>query len=429
MVSNYWRIISWPLLLAGLGLPVLMDCGKMPGGGAMPGVPNVPGMPGNCPDTASVDAVAKFDWQKEFKLDASASGKLKGGLTAAINLQGLAAEIDGDLKAACGGLAKDLGATGDFADGKSACEAAIKVMGEVRAKMGANAKASLVVQPPHCSASMDAYADCAGHCDASVQGGKAEVKCEKGELSGTCDAKCEGKCELSAGGTCDGTCEGSCDAHFSGKCEGNCQGKCDGKDSKGSCAGKCDGACDAAGKGECKGKCGGSCQLKASAKCDGQCTGKCSVEMKAPKCTGEVTPPKVSAECKASCDAKVNGKLECTPAKVALKIEGAADAAIAAKYKGAIEKNLPAVLKIAIGMKDRASSIAANVQGAVDGAQGAVKGAVSGGGASGVALGACIAKPFKGALDAAASIKANVNVSVDVKASAEAHGSASGKAG
>src|SRR5439155_6686457 len=116
------------------------------------------------------------------------------------------------------------------------CEAAIKVMGDVRAKMGANAKASLVVQPPHCTASMDAYAECAGHCDASVQGGKAEVKCEKGELSGTCDAKCEGKCELAAGGTCEGTCEGSCDAHFAGKCEGNCQGKCDG-------------TCDAAGKG------------------------------------------------------------------------------------------------------------------------------------------------------------------------------------
>jgi hypothetical protein len=137
----------------------------------------------------------------------------------------------------------------------------------------------------------------------------------------------------------------------------------------------------------------------------------------------------VSAECKASCDAKVNGKLECTPAKVALKVEGAADAAVTAKYKAAIEKNLPAILKIAIGMKDRAASISANVQGVVEGAQGAVKVAASGSPMMGAALTACVAAPFKGALDAAASIKANVNVSVDVKASAEAHGSASGKAG
>jgi hypothetical protein len=428
MVSskNCWRIVSLPVLLTALGSPLLIDCGKLP---SVPGAPAIPGAPGNCPDMANVDAVANFDWQKEFKLDAQAAGKLKGGLTAAINLKQLSAEIDGDLKSACGGLAKDLGASGDFADGKAACDAAIKAMGDARAKMGAKANASLAMVPPHCSASMDAYADCAGKCDANVQGGKAEVKCEKGELSGTCDAKCEGKCELSAAATCEGTCEGSCDAKFSGKCEGTCAGKCDGKDSKGSCAGKCDGSCDAGAKGDCKGKCGGQCQLKGSAKCDGQCTGKCSVEMKAPKCTGEVTPPKVSAECKASCDAKVSGKLECTPAKVVVKIDGAADAKVAGDYKGAIEKNLPAILKIAIGMKDRVASITGSVEGVVDGAQGTVKAASSGSPVVGAALTACVAAPFKGAMDAAASIKANVNVSVDVKASAEAKGSASGKAG
>jgi hypothetical protein len=425
MVSNYWRIVSLPVLLTALGSPLLMDCGKMP---SVPGAPAIPGAPGNCPDTKSVEAVANFDWQKEFKLEASAAGKLKGGLSAAINLKNLAMEIDGDLKTACGGLAKDLGASGDFPDGKAACDAAIKAMGDARAKMGAKATASLAMVPPHCSASMDAMADCAGKCDASVQGGKAEVKCEKGELSGTCDAKCEGKCELGAAATCEGTCEGSCDAKFSGKCDGTCNGKCDGKDSKGTCAGKCDGSCDAGAKGDCKGKCGGSCQLKGSAKCDGQCTGKCSVEMKAPKCTGEMTPPKVSAECKASCDAKVSGKLECTPAKVVVKIDGAADASVATNYKGAIEKNLPAILKIAIGMKDRAASITGSVEGVVEGAKATVN-ASSGGPVMTAALGACVMEPFKGAMDAAASIKANVNVSVDVKASAEAKGSASGKAG
>src|SRR5450432_1888794 len=393
-MANYWRIASWPILVTALGSPLLMDCGKMPGG--LPSAPSVPGMPGNCPDMANADAVANFDWAKEFKLDASASAKLKGGLAAAINLKGLAGEIDGDLKGACGNLAKDLGATGDFADGHAACEAAIKVMGEVRAKLGANAKASLVIQPPHCSASIDAYADCAGKCDASVTPAKADIKCEGGEISGTCDAKCEGKCELNAAATCEGTCEGSCDAHFSG---------------------------------ECKGKCGGSCKLKGAAKCEGQCSGKCSAEMKAPHCSGTVTPPKVSAECKASCDAKVSGKLDCSPAKVALNITGSADATLTAKYKGALEKNLPAILKIAIAMKDRASSVAGSVQGVVEGAQGTVKAAASGSPAMGAALTACVAAPFKGAFDAAASIKANVNVSVDVKASASAGGSAGGSGG
>jgi hypothetical protein len=378
---------------------------------------------------ANVDAVASFDWGKEFKLDVSAAGKLKGGITAAINLKNLAMEIDGDLKVACGNLAKDLGATGDFADGTAACQAAIKAMGEAKAKLGAKAKVALELQPPKCSASMDAMADCAGHCDASVQGGKVDVKCEGGELSGACDAKCEGKCELSAGGKCDGSCEGSCEAQFSGKCDGTCNGKCEGKDSKGECKGKCEGSCTAGGKGECKGKCEGSCQLKGSAECKGTCSGKCSVAFKEPKCSGTVEPPKVSAECKASCNAKVSGKLDCTPARVALKIDGAADVAVATKYKAALEKNLPAVLKIAIGMKDRAEGVAASVKGVVEGAEGTVKAASSGGPAMAAALTACVAAPFKGAIDAAASIKANVNVSVDVKASASASGSASGKAG
>jgi len=426
-VSNCWRVLSWPILLTALGAPLMLNCGgKMPG---MPGgLPSAPGA-GNCPSMADAQAVARFDWQKEFKIDASASGKLKGGLGAAINLKALSVEVDGDLKAACGNLAKDLGASGDFADGHAACQAAIKAMGDTRAKLGATAKATLVVQPPRCTASMDVYADCAGHCDASVQGGKADVKCEGGEISGSCDAKCEGKCQLAAAASCDGTCEGSCDAHFTGTCAGNCNGKCDGKDSKGDCKGKCEGSCDAAGKGQCQGKCGGTCQLKAAAKCEGQCSGKCSVAMKEPHCSGNVVPPKVSADCKASCDAEVAGKLECVPAKVALKIEGAANASVAADYKAAIEKNLPGVLKIAIGMKDRLATASANVQAVVEGAEGTVRAAASSSPVSGASLAACVAAPFKGAVDAAASLRANVSVSVDVKASASASGSASGKAG
>jgi hypothetical protein len=425
MVSNTWRIVSWPVLVMALSAPMLIDCGKMPGG--LPKAPGVPGMAGNCPDMANVDAVANFDWAKEFQLDVQAAGKLKAGVTAAVNLKALAAEIDGDLKAACGGLAADLGAKGPFATGEEACKAAVKVMGEVKAKLGANAKLDLVVQPPQCSASMDAMADCSGKCDASVQGGKAEVKCEGGELSGSCDAKCKGSCDMSAAGTCDGKCEGSCDAQFKGTCGGKCDGKCDGKQSGGDCKGTCEGKCDAVAKGECKGKCSGTCKLKAQAKCDGTCTGECSVAMKAPNCTGKVEPPKVSAECKASCDAKVSAKLDCRPARVALKISGAADAAVSAKLKAAVDKNLPGVLKVAIGMKDRAEGVAASVKGVVEGVQGSIQGMSKGGPVVAGKLVACVGAPFKGAIDAAASVKASVNVSVDVKASAS--GSASGKAG
>ncbi len=433
MVTNRWKYISWPVLVTALASPALIDCAGMPGlPSGIPGADklgDVANLAKGCPDTASVEAIAKVDWASEFKLDASASGKLKGGLSAAVSLQGIAASIDADLKLACGNLAKDLGATGEFKSGQESCKAAIKAMGDLKAKMGAKATIALDVKAPTCSASVDAMADCAGKCDASVSGGKAKVECKGGELSGKCEGKCQGACDLSASAACGGTCGGSCDAGFSGTCSGTCDGKCDGKNTKGECKGKCEGKCDAGGSGSCTGKCGGSCKVEAGAKCEGTCHAKCDVDFKAPACSGQLEMPKVSADCKASCDAQVSGKLSCTPAGVSLKIDGAADAAAAAKYKAALEANLPAVLKVAIGMKDRAASLATNVTLAVDGAQAAVKASVSGGPAITTKLLACVAMPFKGAIDAAASIKANVNVSVDVKASASASGSASGKAG
>lgn len=415
MGSTVTRTLSWPLFALALSSPLLMDCGGMP---SIPGVPNVPGMPGNCPDMANVEAVAKFDWAHEFKLDGEAAGKLKGGITAAINLQGLAAQIDADLRLACGNLAKDLGDDAEYSDGASACKAAMAKMGEVRGKLGAKAKLDVDIKPPTCGISMDAMAGCAGECDASISGGKAEVHCEGGELSGVCEAECKGSCELSAAASCGGKCEGSCDAKFKGQCGGECDGRCDGKKVKGVCKGTCEGSCDAGASGECKGQCSGSCEFKGEGKCDGTCSGSCSVAMKEPTCTGEIKAPEMSAECKASCDAKLSGNLSCTPAKVVIRVDGAADADAAANYKMAIEKNLPAILKVAVGMKDRVGSVVTSVSGVVDGAQTAVKGAVSGGPLTAAALTACVAAPFKGAIDAVGSIEANVNVSVEINASA-----------
>lgn len=430
MTSNRWRVIATPFFAAMLVAPVLVNCDKL---GKVPGVPSIPG---NCPDTASLDAIAKADWTAALKVDAKVGAQVKGGLQAALNLKNLAAEIDGQLKVACNNLAKDLGGPGDGKDGPTACKAAIDVMGSVKAKMGASAKIAIDIVPPKCAASMSATAECAGKCDVQATGGKAEVKCEGGEISGKCDAKCTGGCTLEGGGKCEGECGGKCDAEMAGTCDGTCEGKCDGKaaakadaSGKANCAGKCEGKCSGNVKGECKGKCGGSCQLKAEAKCDGTCSGKCTVEMKEPKCSGTIVPPKVSAECKASCDAQVSAKVECSPASVALKIEGAADASAQAQFKGAIEKNLPAVLKIAIGMKDRLEGVAASGKAVLEGVEAAAKASVKGGPQAAAQIGLCVGAPFKGAFDAVASVKANVNVSVDVKASASASGSAGGKAG
>ncbi|MCU0658916.1 MAG: hypothetical protein MUF64_27775 [Polyangiaceae bacterium] len=415
MTSNRFRMISMPFFAAMLAAPVLVNCGKL--GNMVPG--------GKCDvDVANIDAIAKADWAATLKVDAKIGAQIKGGLQAALNLKNLAAEIDGQLKVACNGLAKDLGAP-EGKDAQEAGKGAMKVMGEVKAKMGANIKIALDFQPPKCSASMSAMADCSGKCDVQATGGKAEVKCEGGEISGTCDAKCEGSCELEAGAKCEGECGGSCGAEMKGTCNGTCDGKCDGKDSKGAeCKGTCEGKCSGEIKGECKGECKGGCQLKAGGSCKGSCSGKCSVEMKAPKCSGKLEPPKVSAECKASCDAQVSGKVECTPVRVGVKVEGSADASAQAKFEGAIKNNLGGVIKIAVGMKDRLEGVAASGKAVIDGVQAAAKAGAKGGAQGALKITACIAAPFSAAFDAVASVKANVNVSVDVKASASASGSA-----
>ena len=421
MVSNRWSVVTWPVVLGMMTAPLLMNCGGMPGG-----LGNLP-VPAKCPDLSDPEGVMKAS----FGLDAAMEGKVKASIAAAADLQKLAAQIEGDVVVACSGLAKDLGATdadlkpaeeGPGKKAEAACNAAVKFLGSAKAEAKAAGSLTVKVVPPVCSASMDASMDCAAKCDVSVKGGAAEVKCEGGEISGKCDAECKGSCTVDAGadctGECGGDCSGSCEAGFNGTCDGKCDGKCDGAESKGKpCKGKCEGKCDAGGKGGCTGKCSGkcsaSCKMSAQAKCSGTCSGGCTVKIKEPKCSGKVEMPKVSADCKAHCDAKLSANASCTPASVKVTFSG--DAKAGAKLAGALEKNLPLILKVALGMKARAEGAIASVKTSVEGLQAVVKG----GGQVAIKVGACIAGALK------AQVDASVSINVSVKASASASGSAS----
>jgi hypothetical protein len=412
-----------------LSVPLLLDCGKMPGGSGLPG--GVPGAGGACPaNLADASAIMSAN----FGLEAELEGKVKAALAAGANLQKIAGELEAEVATACGALAKDLGAkdadlepkeAGPGKKAEAACSAASTLIGELKAK--AAGKFKVDIKPPECRASMSAMADCAAKCDVNVKPGEAKVQCEGGKISGECSGKCEGECSVEAGakceGQCSGSCEGECSGEISGKCDGTCKGKCDGKDSKGKCDGNCDGKCEGKVKAtcnaSCKGSCSASCSAKATGKCEGECSGKCDVEMKAPKCSGNVKPPEMSGECKANCDAEVSGKVECTPARVIAKIEGSADAQAATKLKAALEAHLPAILKVSMGMKGKVEGVAGNVKASLEG----VKAAVSGGGAAALKVAGC----FAASLEAQAS--AAVSIDVSVKASASASGSASGSTG
>ncbi len=423
---NRFRLSAVPLAMLLLASPMLANCGA--GGAGLAEAHKATGgaVGGSCPDVKDVNAVLAFDFAKEFKINAEAAAKLKAGTAAAIELKAFADKVDADLKIACGGIGKDLGAA-EGKDGTDACNLAIRAINDTKAKLGAKAQLGLVIKPPVCTADVNVMADCAGKCDAKLSGGKAKVECEPGKLSGECSGKCEGACEAKAAARCDGECSGSCDAEVKGSCSGNCNGKCDGKQGKTSCAGTCEGKCEGGTvKGECKGKCGGSCQLKAQASCDGSCTGKCSVDFKEPRCTGEVRPPEMSADCKAQCDAHVSGKMECRPAVVGVAISGAADAKAAEQLKGSLEKNMPGVLKVAIGMGERSAKMALNGKAVIEGAQGSVQEIAKTTGHPAEAtliagrITACVGETFTGAIAAAGSVKANVDVSINVRASASA---------
>ncbi len=412
-------------ILALAVFPLLLDCGGAGPLGNLPG-----GMPGACSvDLKNPEAIMKAS----FGLQGEAEGKVKAALAAGANLQALAGKVEADVTAGCVGLAKDLGATdadlqpkeqGPGKKAEAACNVAAKLIGDAKAKLGASAKLEIKVVPPKCEASMDMAANCAAECKGNVKPGEVKATCEGGEISGKCDGECKGTCTVQAGANCEGTCKGSCDGKcegtFSGKCDGKCEGKCDGKDSKGTCAGTCDGKCDAKAKGNCSGKCSGgcsaSCEMTGQASCKGDCSGGCSVDIKEPKCSGKVKPPEMSAECKANCDAKLNANLECKPASVLVNFVGKGDAQAQAKLKTALEKNLPVLLKITIGMKDSLGQVTGSVKASVEGLQAVVKG----GGQAAMKVGGCVAGALKAQVDATASINVSVKASASASASAGA---------
>lgn len=420
MMRNIWRGISWPVLLAGLSAPFIIDCGIMSQAKNIASAANIPT---GCPDTSSVEEVDKFDFAGTFKLPPEMANKIKASVGAAVELKELADKIDADLLEACGGLAKDLGDPSTYKSGQDACKGALKVIGETKAKLGPNASIKIEIAEPHCAIDAEAYADCAARCDPTIQPGSVDAKCEGGELQGTCTAQCKGDCELDAAAACSGECTGTCDANVSGVCDGTCNGKCDGKATAASgapCSGKCEGKCSGSVKGVCRGNCAGSCHLSRGGTCSGTCTGSCSAKMQAPKCTGNVSPPKVSADCKAKCDAQVHAKASCTRAHVILKITGAADPEVEAKLRAAVEKNLPLVVSVGTRVGKNVIKLGKDILVMADGVRNIIQTTIADKVVGAVVI-ACVASPFKGAIEGVVSIEANVNVSVDIQATATAN--------
>lgn len=415
MSFTRWKLVGTPVALLLLAAPMMVNCGALP---------KVPGPLGDIADAAGGCPEVSTGNFADLKISGGAAveGKVKGFLSAAADLKKLAADVEVGLIASCGKLGKDLGMTeaelaaepkgGEGA--KKVCEAvAAKVSGTLKANT--SAKLEVEIDAPKCYADIDFMSSCFGECGSPIKGGDLKASCEGGEISGQCDAKCEGSCTVDAGaecsGTCKASCEGKCDAGFKGTCGGKCNGKCDGKDSKGkACAGTCEGKCDAKAEGTCTGtcdgKCSGGCEMKAAADCKGTCSGGCSAEMKAPKCSGEFHPPSVDPSCQVNCAAKGMTHMKCDAPNVRIKSNGKADAELQ-KLIAALQVSLPEIAKIQLGMGEKVVASAVGLgKGAAD-----LKDVAAAAGAKALV---CIAVAGEAAVSASASLKVNVSASASV---------------
>jgi hypothetical protein len=325
---------------------------------------SAPRPPPSCPPITNPDKVVSFDW-KELGVDAPLATRLRGVSGAAVEAQLLSAQIEAELRPACAGIAADLGSKGVYASAPVACQAAVDALKAARAKLGPAAKVGVRIHPAVCPTPISTVKDCAKRCNGDDQAPDATCA---GATIGRCPGTCDGPCEMRQPGTCDGTCLGRCESGFNGTCGGTCKGTCNGKPMKeaGECKGTCEGSCDAVTKGACKGRCAGGCQLHASA-CAGACAGKCSVALEDPKCWGSVKLAGTGPECSAYCELRAVHRAACGPAQVDVRVDGAKDAKAKAAYTGAIERHLPAILKVEAMLRDHAVALGKSKTAVADG--------------------------------------------------------------
>ena len=356
----------------GLGLMVLLtSCGTLGGGvGGMMGAT----CRGDLGGTAGAQKVEAFI--AASSAFAGASVELQAGLLNACRQIGHELAIPdselgaGDspeaLRAACSRVSTQLRA--DLAD--------------IRAAAGV--RVEVVTQLPRCEVSVDAYGRCAAECDASYTPGSAEVTCEGGELRGGCSAQCTGRCAV----------------EVSGACEGVCEGACEGSSSSG---------------GSCGGVCRGRCVARATGTCGGECRGGCSVAFTAPRCTGHVVPPRVNADCRAACDARLSAEASCAPGRAELNITGNVGSNLqekVARVQAALHGGFAQVLLLHSRVEQAASAGAAVVRSAQD-----LPGAL---GAVGAQVTACAGVATSGLVSAVGSINVSMQVSVEVSGSVSA---------
>jgi hypothetical protein len=383
-----------------------------------------------CPDFSDRNALTNADWSGDFSISSDEAKTLTGALVAALSVQTLSAKLEGEVKAACAGIVRDLGSRGDMEGVEGACAAAVRAINDARTNLGRKARVSVAYVAPHCALPADAITTCLRRCQEETEGGTSpsatRLDCPASASSGVCNAKCTGSCDVAEGMVCEGRCRGGCDWGFRGICEGTCLGTCNGRKSHGICTGRCVGQCDGVvRKGTCRGRCLGPCDLSRSHDCPGVCLGQCSTAFRALQCETVPKDTNSNTACGSSCEIDLAGAAKCTPARITITIDHTPHRARAKRLETAFERHLPTILKIAVGMKAQATAAAHAAQSALQANEDLMSSAASRG-PQGAALSTCASSPLRGGLTAIGSLNISVRVAIEVKAATDASDNAGG---
>jgi len=378
------RLAALPLVVGAMGLVPMIACDQV--ADAQSTLCCSEFVPGN--DLSAVD----------WKLEGQANVNYGALMQAMADFSATATAMASDVSNACQAIATDLGADPNAvketrADTRATewCQLAVA---KIKEKAGA-ASIQLDYQPPQCTVNASLQASCEARCSAKVEcevtPAQIIARCDPGKLSGRCSGQCSAKCEGSAtlAVTCDGTC--------SGACEGTCNGTCDNQ-----LGNQCNGRCN----GTCQGKCRGTCEIAANSNvaCEGDCTGGCDVEVTAPKCKAELSPPSAEcnadADCSASCKASASAKVDCTPPALTINASAGIQDVIAT-----LSVNMPKLLAVAEG---RGPIMIDNAKDIVD-----ISGSVSFDSTKAVA---CLVPASTAIAQAVSNIQASLTASVSVTA-------------
>ena len=333
-----------------------------------------------CPELAGGAMNANFD------ADAKANATIRAFVTAAGDLQSIAARAEAEVGAACERMARDLGIPPDQLAPRQGQSRVATSCAAVSARMdailhaGASASIKAQATPPQCRVNADVEASCKGQCAGSIDPGYVKAHCQPGHLYGRCDATCTGQCN----GTCNGT----------------CQGECAGQGQAGGGAASAGGRC----AGQCKGTCTGTCSA--------DCHGNCTTDFKEPKCDIAVQAPSASGHCEGSCKAHADLTAQCTPPTV--QVHASIETGEIGKLVATLRANLPALIEAEVAYGQR---IAGDIQILVQAGAELPRafGQISG------HAGACVAAAANGVLNAQASLRVSVQASASISGRAGAH--------